>query len=163
MAMSITTRTEAFTARFEAINEEVIAIVRGCTEEQWRRATASEGWLVAVVAHHIAAVNGDFTRIVNRLAAGETFSPGTSMDAVHRSNAQHARDYANVGKQETLNLLRANGDAVTQGLRKLDDAGLDRIAGVFGGHELTVAQVMERVVIGHTTVHLASIHETLVS
>ena len=38
---------------------------------------------------------------------------------------------------------------------------LDRVAGVFGGNEMTVNQVLEWVVIGHTADHLGTIRGTL--
>ena len=83
------------------------------------------------------------------------------MEAVHRSNAQHARDFAAVGKPETLDALRAHGAAIAELLRSLGDDHLDRTAGVFGGRELSVAQVVERIVIGHAREHLASIRATI--
>jgi uncharacterized damage-inducible protein DinB len=157
----MTTRVEEFAAQFETANNEFIATVEGCTDAQWRQPCASEGWSIGVVAHHVAVVYPAFAGIVERLATGVTLPPRSSMDAVHRSNAQHARDYADVGKTETLDALRANGAAVTQRLRSLSDEQLDRIAGVFGDRELSTAQVVEWIVIGHTREHLASIRATI--
>ncbi len=133
----------------------------GCTDEQWRQPCADEGRSVGVVAHHVAVVHRDFTRIIERLAAGATHSPTSSMDDVHRSNAEHARDHAAVGRPETLALLRENGAALVRVLDQIGDEQLDRVAGVFGGHELTVARVVEWVVIGHAAEHLASLRATL--
>jgi uncharacterized damage-inducible protein DinB len=155
------TRAEQLAAQFETANNEVIAAVTGCTEAQWRQTCASEGWPVAVVAHHIAVVNRDFLWLLARLGAGEVLSPRSSMDDVHRSNAQHAHDFAAVGKPETLDVLRENGAAVAQAIRDLSDGQLDRTAGVFGGRELSTIQVVEWIVIGHTREHLASIRATI--
>ncbi len=155
------TRADEFAAQFEAVNDEIMATVTGCTDEQWRQPCASEGWSLGVVAHHIAVVHRDFIGLVEALAAGETRSPGSSMEAVHRSNAQHARDYAAVGKPETLDALRTHGAAITQLLHSLGDEQLDRTAGVFGERELSVAQVVEWIVIGHAGEHLASIRATI--
>ncbi len=158
----MTKRAEQFAARFEAVNDEVIATVMGCDEEQWRQPCASEDWSVGVMAHHIAVVHRDFIGLVEALAAGETRSPGSSMRVVHRSNAQHARDYAAVGTPETLDALRTHGAAIVHLLGSRGAAQLDRTAGVFGEQELRVAQVVERIVIGHAAVHLASLRATLV-
>ncbi|MHB8574747.1 MAG: DinB family protein, partial [Dehalococcoidia bacterium] len=155
-----TTRAEQFAAQFEAVNEAVIATVMGCTDAQWRQLSADEQWSVGVVAHHIAAVHRDFAGLLGTFAAGETRSPGSSMEAVHQSNAQHARDYAAVGKSETLETLRTNGATIGQLLRGFGDEQLEPTAGVFGGQELNVAQVVERIVIGHAAVHLASMRAT---
>lgn len=155
-----TTRTEQLAAEFTAVNDDVIATVMQCTDEQWRQPCVNEGRSVGVVAHHIATVHRDFTGLLTALVAGQTWSPGSSMADVDEGNARHARDYATVGKPETLDLLRTNGTAVTELLGRLDDEQLDRIAGIFGGHELTVARVVEWIVIGHAREHLASIRAT---
>ncbi len=154
-------RVEQLAAQFEAVNDELIESVTRCTDEQWRQPSASERWPVGVVAHHVAAVNGGFARFVEKLAAGETYSPTTSMDEIHKSNAQHARDYAEVGKPEVLDALQTNGAAVARALRSLDEEQLGHTAGVFGGQEMTVARVVEYVVVGHTAEHLASIRATI--
>ncbi|HEU5330023.1 MAG TPA: DinB family protein, partial [Thermomicrobiales bacterium] len=156
-----TTRTEQFAAQFTAVNDDAIAAVTGCTDEQWRLPCVDEGRSVGVVAHHIATVHRDFTGLLTALAAGETRSPGSSMADVDESNARHARDFATVGQAETLDLLRTNGAAVVALLDRLDDEQLDRIAGTFGGNKLTVAQVVEWIVIGHAREHLASIRATI--
>lgn len=157
----MTARVRAYAERFAALNDEFVAAVAGCGDERWRRPTAAEGWPVAVVAHHVAAVQGAFDRLLGALAAGETFTPTTSMEEVHANNARRAAAPAGVGQAETLALLRAHGAAIEATLRGLDDADLDRPAGTFGGHELTVGQVVERVVLGHVAEHLASLRATL--
>jgi hypothetical protein len=156
-----TTRAERYAAQFAAVNDEVIALIEGCTDEQWRQRCADEERSVAVVAHHIAEVNAAFTGMVARLSSGATYTPNTSMEEIDRSNAQHARDFAGIGKPEVLAGLRSSGTTIAQQLRDLSDEQLDGIAGVFGGRELTVARVVEYVVIGHTAAHLTSIRATV--
>jgi hypothetical protein len=156
-----TSRTEVYAARFEALNNEVIALVTGCSDEQWRQPCANEERPVGVVAHHIGTVHGDFIGIVERLASGQTFSPKASMDVVHESNARHAREHATVGKREAIEALRTNGAALARSIRSLRDEQIDQIAGTFGGNELTVAQVLEYIVLGHPAEHLGSIRDTL--
>jgi hypothetical protein len=159
--VATTTRGEAYATRFEAVNEEVIALVAGCPDERWRLKCVNEERSVAVVAHHIAEVNGAFAGMVERLASGETYTPNVSWEVIHESNAKHAREHAAVGKEEVLEGLRANGAAIARQLRSLADEGYDRIAGTFGDNELTVGQVAEFVVIGHTAEHLGSIRATV--
>jgi uncharacterized damage-inducible protein DinB len=155
------TRAEQYAAQFAAANDEVIALVTGCTDEQWRLRCVDEERSVAVVAHHIADVNAAFTKMVARLASGATYTPNIAMDEIDRSNAQHARDFADVEKPEVLAGLRSSGTAIAQQLAALSDEQLDGIAGVFGGNELKVSQVVEYVVIGHTAEHLNSIRATI--
>lgn len=66
-----------------------------------------------------------------------------------------------IDKPETLDALRTNRATVAQRLRSLGDEQPDRTAGVFGGRELSVSQVVEGIVIGHAEVHLASIRATI--
>ncbi|MFN8557914.1 MAG: DinB family protein [Dehalococcoidia bacterium] len=155
------TQSEELSLRFEAISDEVTAAVTGASDEQWRAACAAEGWTVAAVAHHIAEVQQAFAGLVAKLAAGETYSPTISMDEIDESNARHARDHAAVVRAETLSRLETSRAGIAQRLRGLSDADLERTAGVFGGRELSVARVVEWVVIGHAAEHLASIRATL--
>jgi len=83
------------------------------------------------------------------------------MEEVNAINAQHATDFATVGKQDVLDRLRASSAAGTEQLRQLDAADLERTAGVFCGHELTIAQLMEWIFIGHAAEHLASIRAAI--
>lgn len=154
-------RIEEYARQFEAVNDETIVFVKECTDEQWRQPTASEGWSVGVVAHHAAEVNRAFVEILERIAAGDSYSPSISTEELDRQNAQHARDFANVGKQDVLALLHSNGSALARAIRSLSEDQLERVAGIFGDIELTVAQVIEWVVIGHPTEHLNSIRATL--
>jgi len=116
-----------------------------------------EGRTVGVVAHHIATVEGTITGFFRELSTGEQASLHLSAEATDRTNAEHTREFATVGKAETLDLLRANGTSVADAIAALDDAQLEQGAGIFGGHELRVAQVIELALIGHFRGHLANI------
>ncbi len=159
--MSTTTRSAEFAKQFEAVNAEIIAVVEECSDEQWIQPTKDDGRTVGVIAHHVGESNGAFAGIIGRLATGDTYTPTFSIEEVHESNARHAREKATIGKAETLDSLRSNGEAILKLLGGLDDGMLDRPAGNFGGNELTVTQVLEWVVIGHTAEHLGTIRDTL--
>lgn len=155
-------RADQLVTEFTAVNDDLIASVSGCTDEQWQRQSAEEGWSVAAVAHHVAVSNGAISGMLSSQAAGNPDLPNISTADLHAGNAAHARDYATVGKQETLDLLRSNGDVVVQTLQSIDDdAFFDQPAGVFGGNELSVGQVAQFVLVGHTAGHTASIKQTL--
>ena len=155
------TRTAQLAAQFAAVNDEISALIMGCTEEQWRQPCVDEAREVGVVAHHAATVQQEFTRIVATLATGETYTPGASMGEVDQFNAQQAQENAAVGKVETLDILHRSAATIAQHLRGFDDTQLERIAGTFGDHDLTVGQVIEMVVIGHAGVHRDSIRATI--
>ncbi|TAK64056.1 MAG: DinB family protein [Dehalococcoidia bacterium] len=159
--MTTTTKIEQLVARFAAVNDEAIALVEARTDAQWRATAAAEGWSAAVVAHHIAVVHDEFMPLVRAFAGGETFSPGSSMSDVDRINAEHARDFADVSQPETIEALRTNGAALAELLLAITDDGLGRTAGAYGGREMTVAQVVEWIIIGHAQEHLASLRATV--
>ncbi|HEX5164449.1 MAG TPA: DinB family protein [Thermomicrobiales bacterium] len=159
--MATTSRTRELAGEFEAATGELIEVITACNDAQWNLSAANDERSVGVLAHHVAETNGAFAHIVRTLANGETFSPSISMEEVHDLNAQQARDNAKVGKQETLDRLRANSDAILAALGTIDDDFLDRPAGVFGDNELTVNQVIEWIVIGHTAEHLQTIRAAI--
>ena len=147
--------------KFEAINGEFINVVSDCSAEQWQRTSASEGWTVGVVAHHVAGSHAAFTGLLQALASGNNQLPPVTMDMIAVGNAQHAKDFATVGKPETLELLTRDGEMLAQSIRGLTDEQLGYTTNVFGGREMTVAQVVENVFIGHPTGHLAHIRESI--
>ncbi len=155
------TRAERYATQFAAIDEEIRATIAGCSDADWRQACVDDGRTVGVVTHHIATVEGTIAESFRALSAGEQASPRLSAEDIDRMNAQHAEEFATVGKAQTLDLLRANGAAVTDAIAALDDAQLEQFAGVFGGHELRVAQVVELALLGHFHGHLADIRATL--
>jgi uncharacterized damage-inducible protein DinB len=150
-----------FARRFRTINEEMIAFVEQCDADAWRRSCAGEGWSVAVVAHHVASVLPAFIEIVEALASGRASASRISMAEVHASNEQHARDYDNVGKEDVLELLRTQGDRMASLLRGLNDQQLSVVTTAFAGQQWTLSQVVELVVIGHSRMHLASMHDAV--
>ena len=154
-------KTAQIADQFRGLNANLISAVEGCSDEEWMQSSISENWPIAVVAHHVAIVNSGFAGMVERLANGETFTPTTNMEKIHESNARHAEEYARVGKPEVLGKLRDSGAAVENALRQVKPDQLDNHAGVFGGNPLTIAQVIDYVVIGHTAEHYNSIHDTL--
>lgn len=159
--MSSSTQAAEYATRFEAVSDEFIATVAECSDEQWRRTTAAEQWPVAVVAHHLGEVYGFFSQtFAGPAPAGQAPMP-LSAEFIDQNNARHAREFANVGKQETLDLLRANQAALAQTIRGLDDERLGSTAMTFDGNGLSVAQLVEGAMIAHTQEHLASIRATI--
>ena len=159
--MTVSTRSSDLATTFERGNAEAFALLNGCTEEQWQRTTIAEGWTVAATGHHLATVQQAFVGIVQKFAAGETYSPTISVEGIHRSNAKHVSEFADADKTGTLDILRSSGLDIARLIASFDDSGLDCVAGNFGGNEMTVARFIEYVVIGHVREHATSIQNTL--
>jgi uncharacterized damage-inducible protein DinB len=157
-----TTRMADLAAQVEAANQQLIDMVECCSDEQWQRRSASEGWTVGVLAHHVALAYEPIADMVQAVADGrepDAFTPGRQADL----NAEHAREYARVGKPETVEALRRHGAVAADMVRHLRDAQLTRTTKAFGGKEMTVEQLIRGAVIGHPQQHLASIREAISS
>ncbi len=157
----VATRSERFADQFKAVNDELIALVEGCTPDEWRRTSAEEGWYVGVVAHHIASSSPAFRKLVEEVAANVSLMPRVTMEIVNAGNARHAEEFAAVSQDEVLDLLRVHGPEVEAVLRDLTEEQLAHTTSVFMGNEYSLAEIVEMVVIGHARMHLASLRATL--
>ena len=154
-------RAETLANRLDQANDETIAAVGACSDDQWGKTCADEGWTVAVTAHHIASGYAPMTGLIQALASGADL-PALTMEQIDQSNAGNATKFANVSQQETGDLLKTGGAAAVAAIRGLNDEQLDRSSVVLqGAPEMTTEQVVESVVIGSTTGHLASIKKTI--
>ncbi len=88
--------------------------------------------------------------------------PILSRDELDRMNAVHGAEYAAVDRHETLQALRLNGADAATFVRGIGDDDL-RKAGVYleGIPEMTIDQWIERVLIGHIRMHLASMRAVI--
>ena len=150
-------RSDAIATRFEQLNDEFIRAVEPISAEDWSKICPAEGWSVGVTAHHVAFALPVTTEIVQGMAAGKT--PEIDWDMINQINADHARDYADCTKEETLANLRTNGAQTTSAIRAMDDDALDvqHSIPMFGPDPITVEQFIEYVVIGNHNAHLPSI------
>src|SRR5215212_11947043 len=133
-------RAAALADAFESANNQVIAAVEGCTPDQWGRTCQDEGWSVGVAAHHVAVNHPIIAGLVQLVANGQPL-PAITMEMIDAGNAQHAQEYANVSRDETLELLRRDGAAAASMVRGLTDEQLDRTAPMAfaGGQEWSAA------------------------
>ena len=153
-------RSQALAEQFEQANRQMIAAIEHCSEAQWKTKTSGEQWSVGVVAHHVAQGHEAVAGLVRMTANGQPLPPMT-MDTIHQMNAEHAKQYANATKDETLALLRKNAAAAASTVRGLSDEQLDRSAPLLGGPPMTAQQMVERVLIGHVKEHHGSIQATV--
>ena len=153
-------RAQALAEQFEQANNEAIAAVERCSDEQWRRHIESENRSVGVVMHHVAIAHPVIAEWVTAAARGQDV--GIERGRIDQFNAQHAREQATCTKAETLDLLRRNGEAAARVVRALDDAQLDNSATIIIGRPpLTAQQVTERILIGHVRGHLATVQAAI--
>jgi uncharacterized damage-inducible protein DinB len=154
------TQAEALAQQLEAVNNELIGTVEGLSDAQWRATCAPEGWTVGVTAHHLASSHEPVAGLVMAVATGQQL-PGITPEMIDAGNAQHAQQFANVGKQETLDLLRSAGPKAVGMVRGLSDEQLQRSAQLFPGTQFTAAQIAENILVGHPRQHLQSIRDAI--
>lgn len=139
-------RGKELAERFRAFNNELLAFVENCSDDDWKKVCPGEGWSVGVVAHHTADSHYGALGLVKMIVAGDKL-PEITGEAINTGNAEHARKHAHCTRDEVLDILRANGSSTADYINGLRDEDLDR-TGHLGaiGHDLSAQQFIEAVV-----------------
>ena len=133
--------------KFTTFNNEMLAIVENCTDEDWQKVCGGEQWTVGMVAHHVAAGHYSSLDLVKMIVAGETLPPLT-MDTIDQMNAQHAQENADCTREEVLGLLRKNGSAFSVYLEGLSEADLVRTGYLAAiGGDVSAQQLIDMVIL----------------
>jgi hypothetical protein len=133
-------------------------------DTQWKmKISAKDTRTVGVVVHHVASVYPIEIQLAMLLAEGKEAPP--SWNDVHQMNAGHARDHANVTKEEALKALRENSAKAVEAIRALTDAQLDSAApcGLCDGAPMTCQFLIEDHAMRHSWHHLAGIRAAVES
>lgn len=147
--------------RFEQMHQEFTAELEGLTDEQWRTFCPGEERTVAALAHHIAWGYGVESGAFRAMAEGRE-AHAWARSALNQVNAEHAEQYADAPRDETMDLLQRSGEDAAAFVRALTAEQLQRRGDYVESYPtMTVDQWVERVLIGHITVHLRSIRATL--
>jgi hypothetical protein len=120
----VTATAERIAADFEEANEDAIAFAEACSDAQWRCMVAGEGWTVGVVLHHIATGHRQMLGWLGHAGRGEVIAK--TAEEIDDDNARHAREFADVGRAETVEELRREGAGLARVIRGLGDDALAR-------------------------------------
>jgi hypothetical protein len=153
-----------FATQLEQVNDEVIATVASCSEDDWRVWCEDEGRSVRVLAHHIAAGYRAEQEGMETVLRGQPLPPiYQDREKLNQFNAQYALEHAECTQAETLALLRRDGAEMARFIRTLSAEDLQRSAPfpLAGDVVWTVQQWLESVVIPHPRGHLQSIRAAL--
>ena len=154
-------RSEALAKAFEGKAAEMTATIEKLSDADWKKVTAAEKWPVGVTAHHVASSHEAIAGLVKTVASGQSV-PNLTMAMIDEGNAQHAKEFANCTKAETLALHKQGVTAAAAAVRGIDDANLDRSATVLTGMPaMSAQQAIEAILINHITGHLGSIKATV--
>ena len=151
-------RAQALADTFGAAHDETVKTVKGIPDDRWSARCADDERTAGVVAHHVAGSYESTFGIAQLGASGQPL-PQVSWDMIHDRNAQHAAEKGNCTKEETLALLREGGERTNSGIAGMSDEQLDQtlVLPLFGPDEMTVEQLIDRLVIGHVSMHLPSL------
>jgi hypothetical protein len=154
-------RAEALAKQFESKAAELAAVIEKLSDADWKKVTAAEKWSVGVTAHHVAGAHEPISNIVKTVASGQSL-PNFTMDMLNASNAQHAKDFANCTKAETLDLHRRGVTKASAVVRGLSDAELDKTGTVLAGMPaMSAQQAIEAILVNHIQEHMGSIQATV--
>jgi hypothetical protein len=150
-------RAAAVAEQFERAVEQAVAVFSSLRRDQWTLECPGEQRTVAAVARHIAVAIPFEMRAFTAIAAGDAFEP-IRWDWLHEVNAEDGASNAEADLADTLVLLRRNATVAARTVRAMTDEQLGR-SGVYveGMPTMTVAKLLQRILVGHVTGHLASI------
>jgi len=141
--------------RFKAFNNEVIAFVKKCPDEDWDKVCPGERWPVCVVARHIAASHYGALGLAKMMVAGEKL-PELTGGAIDQLNSNHAEKHRHCTRDEVLKTLRENGTSVADFVAGLSDIDLDRTGHIAAaGGDMTTEHLIVNIIIGSGGEHLA--------
>lgn len=163
--MSGRSRAAKYADDFVSAQRQFIELIESLSDDQWRavgknfpqRANdVDEVRPVGVIAHHVAD-SEQF--IIDRIYLMMEGKPMPPVDFTE-TNARHATAKSEVTRDEVVALLRANQDPIAGRVRAIPDDELD-IEHQTPVGPATVAQRLERVLVGHLKMHQGSIEATL--
>lgn len=151
----MSTRAHALAARLEEGARKLAAFASRLTEAQWQVRIPADGRKVGVVVHHVASMYPLEIHLAEILAAGRSIT-GVGWEVVDQMNAEHAREYDAVTKEEALDLLARNSVAAAAAIRGYSDDELDRAGTVslYGGATMTCQFLLEDRAVRHSYHHL---------
>jgi hypothetical protein len=152
---------EALAKQFEAKAAEATTVLEKLSDADWKKVTEAEKWSVGVTAHHVAQSHEGIANIIKAVAGGQSMGNFT-MDMLNEMNAKHAKDFANVGKAETVALHKKNAATAAAVVRGLSDDQLAKTGTVLAGMPaISTEYVVTNILINHIDDHFGSILKTV--
>ena len=155
-------RSEVLAQRLEEGVRELADLARSLTDEQWRTRVPGDNRRIGVVVHHVATMYPIEITLAQTLGRGEPVV-GVTWIKVHAMNADHARSFDEVTKEEALRLLERNSTAAATAVRAFSDEELDNAAALSLASDgpRTCQFMLEDHAVGHAWHHLLKIRAAL--
>lgn len=158
-------RAAKYAEDYVTVHREFVDFIASLSDQQWRLTgnnfperlnDEDEDRSVGVIAYHVADAEQFIIDRIYQMLEGKTLRPTNFRD----SNAKQAHDHANVTREEVLHLLRVNEDSIPPRVRAIPEDALDVVHETPVG-PATIAQRLERTLIGHMKTHRGSIEAAL--
>lgn len=155
-------RANALAERLLLGANTLATFAKGLSDSEWNKPVLGDGRTIGVVVHHVANVYPLEIELAKSLAEGNPITEAT-MDVVNQMNADHAKEFANVSKRETIQLLRQNSKIAAGSVRAFTDAELDNSAAVSlnANAPLTAQFFIEDHALRHSFHHFDKIKQTI--
>ena len=149
-------RSDALADRLEQGALALVEFASALTDAEWQSRLPKDGRKIGVIVHHVASVYPLELHLAQTVAAGKAVLDVTSA-TVDTMNAEHAKQFNDVTREQTIDLLRRNSIAVAAAIRALSDEELDRAASVslYDNAPLTCQFIIEDHALRHSYHHLA--------
>ncbi len=163
----MTDRAVLLAERFLQVHGDVLAVLDQCSDDQWKMLCVEEGESVAVVMHHIAVAYAIEVDLIRATLTGQ-LAPAIYTDEalLHQWHADHAQQFQGCGQDETRALLDRNATTTASFLAGVNDDQLNVTIHIpqivrWWGQPPSIERVIEDLIIGHPSAHLASIRTTV--
>ena len=151
----MSSRAQALSQQFVQANDEFVRFVERLSDDDLRRVCPDEQRTLAALARHVAGGYLWELRYFKAIADGDPLAVVTRAQLDH-SNAESGEQYANADRNETLELLRRDGETAAQFVAGLTDEQLSQVGEYIDWiPRMSIDQWIERVLIGHIRGHLA--------
>jgi len=158
----MSSRSEVLAQRLEQGVRELTELARGLTDQQWQTRVPHDSRKIGVIVHHVGTMYPIEISLAQQLARGEPVV-GVTWVKVHEMNADHARSFDRVTKEEALALVQKNSTAAAAAVRAFTDEQLDTAAGLSLNSDgpRTCQFMLEDHAVGHAWHHLLKIRGAL--
>jgi len=160
--MTMSKRSYELARRLELGALALEAFASSLTEFEWQIRLPRDGRKIGVVVHHVASVYPIELELAQTVAKGQPVE-GLTGEVIDKMNADHAKKFDGVSKEEAIRLLKENSAAAASAIRLLTDAELEQAAPVslYANALLTCQFLLEDHAVRHSFHHLGRIRAAL--
>lgn len=155
------TKAQALAEQFKLLNDGMIAFSSNCSDADWAKTTAEEGWSVGAVLHHVAMGHYSVIGLIKRAARGQEL-PDASNVNIDEMNEQQLVDGANFTREMAVGAFEKNGGKIHEFMTGLSDEQIDTVHHFsLWGIDVSIGQLFENVYLKSGADHFDSVKATV--